>query len=235
MLETGVPVRPAAGGGRVRDADPGAPRPGRVAVHRRPGQPAGVRRCSKSSSPSSSSRWPRRSRLRLPPRTAAGDHHGQRYRLLRAGARAGPRRHPPRPQLPRPTCGSTRSASSSCSPPASCTPRWRSTRSAPARHPRAGPAAPVCAGSTGFNLFAWSMLAAPLMSSLALLWIAIEVTTVVSALLVAIEDTDGGRGGLEVRADRVRRARPCAAGHDLRLLRRRPGARRALQPRHRAR
>ena len=35
------------------------------------------------------------------------------------------------------------------------------------------------------------MLAAPLMSSLALLWIAIEVTTVVSALLVAIEDTDG--------------------------------------------
>ncbi len=44
---------------------------------------------------------------------------------------------------------------------------------------------------TGFNIFAWSMLAAPLMSNLALLWIAIEVTTVVSALLVAIEDTDG--------------------------------------------
>ena len=35
------------------------------------------------------------------------------------------------------------------------------------------------------------MLAAPLMSSLALLWIAVEVTTIVSALLVAIEDTDG--------------------------------------------
>ena len=35
------------------------------------------------------------------------------------------------------------------------------------------------------------MLAAPLMSSLALLWIAIEVTTIISALLVAIEDTDG--------------------------------------------
>ena len=35
------------------------------------------------------------------------------------------------------------------------------------------------------------MLAAPLMNSLALLWIAIEVTTVISALLVAIEDTDG--------------------------------------------
>ena len=43
----------------------------------------------------------------------------------------------------------------------------------------------------GLNLFAWSMLVAPLMSNLALLWIAVEVTTVVSALLVAIEDTDG--------------------------------------------
>jgi hydrogenase-4 component F len=43
----------------------------------------------------------------------------------------------------------------------------------------------------GFNVFAWAMLAAPVMGSLALLWIAIEVTTVVSALLVAIEDTDG--------------------------------------------
>src|SRR5580693_4667658 len=43
----------------------------------------------------------------------------------------------------------------------------------------------------GLNLFAWSMLAAPMMSSLALLWIAVEVTTIISALLVAIEDTDG--------------------------------------------
>src|SRR3984885_2731741 len=43
----------------------------------------------------------------------------------------------------------------------------------------------------GFNLFAWAMLTAPLMSSLALLWIAIEITTIISALLVAIEDTDG--------------------------------------------
>ena len=43
----------------------------------------------------------------------------------------------------------------------------------------------------GLNLFAWSMLAAPAMSNLALLWIAIEITTIVSALLVAIEDTDG--------------------------------------------
>ena len=43
----------------------------------------------------------------------------------------------------------------------------------------------------GLNLFAWSMLAAPLMSNLALLWVAVEVTTVISALLVAIEDTDG--------------------------------------------
>jgi hydrogenase-4 component F len=42
----------------------------------------------------------------------------------------------------------------------------------------------------GLNLFAWAMLAAPLMSNLALLWVAIEVTTVISALLVAIENTD---------------------------------------------
>jgi hydrogenase-4 component F len=43
----------------------------------------------------------------------------------------------------------------------------------------------------GLNVFAWAMLAAPLMSNLALLWVAVEVTTVVSALLVAIENTDG--------------------------------------------
>jgi hydrogenase-4 component F len=43
----------------------------------------------------------------------------------------------------------------------------------------------------GLNVFAWAMLAAPMMSNLALLWVAIEVTTIVSALLVAIEDTDG--------------------------------------------
>jgi hydrogenase-4 component F len=43
----------------------------------------------------------------------------------------------------------------------------------------------------GLNLFAWSMLCAPLMDGLALLWVAIEITTVVSALLVAIENTDG--------------------------------------------
>jgi len=51
----------------------------------------------------------------------------------------------------------------------------------------------------GLNLFAWAMLAAPLMSSLALLWIAIEVTTVISALLVAIEapSTEDGDGAAE--------------------------------------
>ncbi len=43
----------------------------------------------------------------------------------------------------------------------------------------------------GLNLFAWSMLVAPAMSNLALLWIAIEVTTIISALLVAMEGTDG--------------------------------------------
>ncbi|MGH9115942.1 MAG: proton-conducting transporter membrane subunit, partial [Acidimicrobiales bacterium] len=43
----------------------------------------------------------------------------------------------------------------------------------------------------GLHVFAWSMIMAPLVDSLALLWIAIEVTTVVSALLVAIDGTDG--------------------------------------------
>jgi hydrogenase-4 component F len=41
-----------------------------------------------------------------------------------------------------------------------------------------------------FNIFAWSMLFAPMMNSLALLWIAVEVTTVVSALLVAVESSE---------------------------------------------
>lgn len=43
----------------------------------------------------------------------------------------------------------------------------------------------------GLNLFCWAMLCAPLVNGLALLWIAIEVTTVISALLVAIDDTEG--------------------------------------------
>ncbi len=43
----------------------------------------------------------------------------------------------------------------------------------------------------GLNLFCWSMLLVPLVNGLALLWVAIEITTVVSALLVAIDDTDG--------------------------------------------
>ncbi len=41
----------------------------------------------------------------------------------------------------------------------------------------------------GLNLFAWSMLCAPLMNGLALLWIAVEITTVISALLVALDGT----------------------------------------------
>jgi hydrogenase-4 component F len=43
----------------------------------------------------------------------------------------------------------------------------------------------------GINLFCWSMAVAPMVNGLALLWVAIEITTVVSALLVAIDDTDG--------------------------------------------
>src|SRR5487761_1435863 len=49
----------------------------------------------------------------------------------------------------------------------------------------------ACRLLAGLNIFAWAMLAAPMMSSLALLWVAVEVTTVVSALLVALEGTDG--------------------------------------------
>ncbi|HUO40810.1 MAG TPA: proton-conducting transporter membrane subunit [Mycobacterium sp.] len=43
----------------------------------------------------------------------------------------------------------------------------------------------------GLNAFAWSMICAPLVNELALLWIAVEITTVVSALLVALDNTEG--------------------------------------------
>lgn len=43
----------------------------------------------------------------------------------------------------------------------------------------------------GLNLFCWSMVAVPLVNGLALLWVAVEITTVISALLVAIDDTEG--------------------------------------------
>lgn len=43
----------------------------------------------------------------------------------------------------------------------------------------------------GLNLFCWSLVVAPLVNGLALLWVAIEITTVISALLVAIDDTQG--------------------------------------------
>ncbi len=43
----------------------------------------------------------------------------------------------------------------------------------------------------GLNAFAWSMMCAPLVDGYALLWVAIEITTVVSALLVALDNTEG--------------------------------------------
>jgi hydrogenase-4 component F len=43
----------------------------------------------------------------------------------------------------------------------------------------------------GMNAFCWSMVLAPLVNGLVLLWVAVEITTVISALLVAIDDTDG--------------------------------------------
>ncbi len=42
----------------------------------------------------------------------------------------------------------------------------------------------------GYHLFAWALILVPVLSSLAFVWIAIEATTVVSALLVAIERND---------------------------------------------
>lgn len=39
----------------------------------------------------------------------------------------------------------------------------------------------------GLNVFAWSMICAPIVDGLALIWIAVEITTVVSALLVALD------------------------------------------------
>ena len=43
----------------------------------------------------------------------------------------------------------------------------------------------------GLNLFCWAMVVTPLVNGLALLWVAIEITTVISALLVALDDTEG--------------------------------------------
>jgi hydrogenase-4 component F len=43
---------------------------------------------------------------------------------------------------------------------------------------------------TYLNLFGWTMLLVPLMSDFATLWIAVELTTIVSVLLVAIDRTD---------------------------------------------
>jgi hydrogenase-4 component F len=43
----------------------------------------------------------------------------------------------------------------------------------------------------GLNVFCWTLVVVPLVNGLALLWIAMEITTVVSALLIAIDDTDG--------------------------------------------
>lgn len=42
----------------------------------------------------------------------------------------------------------------------------------------------------GINLFVWAMLFAPSVNGLALVWVGVEVTTVVSAVLVAIDDTE---------------------------------------------
>src|SRR5581483_5443644 len=43
---------------------------------------------------------------------------------------------------------------------------------------------------TYLNLFGWTMVAVPLMNDFATLWIAVELTTIVSVLLVALDRTD---------------------------------------------
>lgn len=43
----------------------------------------------------------------------------------------------------------------------------------------------------GLNLFAWAMVMTPIVNGVGLLWVAMEITTVVSALLVAIDQSDG--------------------------------------------
>jgi hydrogenase-4 component F len=43
----------------------------------------------------------------------------------------------------------------------------------------------------GLNIFCWAMNMATIVNGLALVWVAIEITTVISALLVALDDTDG--------------------------------------------
>ncbi|RNI24838.1 proton-conducting transporter membrane subunit [Flexivirga caeni] len=42
----------------------------------------------------------------------------------------------------------------------------------------------------GINLFVWAMLFAPSVNGLALVWVGVEITTIVSAVLVAIDDTE---------------------------------------------
>ncbi len=42
-----------------------------------------------------------------------------------------------------------------------------------------------------FNLFAWSMVLVPIAADFGTLWVAVELTTIISALMVAIDRTDG--------------------------------------------
>ncbi len=67
---------------------------------------------------------------------------------------------------------------------------------------------------TGLNLFAWAMAMAPLVDNLGLLWVAIEVTTVVERVAGRHRrDRWCHRGGVEVHSSRFSRPRPIAPGH----------------------
>ena len=81
------------------------------------------------------------------------------------------------------------------------------------------------------NLFGLALLATPLVNDLAVLWVAVELTTVVSALLVTSEGQRRlARGRLEVRGDRLGRPRRRAVRDRAALPGRRPGSRPGLHP-----
>jgi hydrogenase-4 component F len=83
----------------------------------------------------------------------------------------------------------------------------------------------------GLNLFCWSLVMVPLVNGLAMLWIAIEITTVVSALLVAIDDTEARvGGGVEVHAARLAGSGHRVVRHDHDVLRRHVGLGFVLRP-----
>ena len=70
------------------------------------------------------------------------------------------------------------------------------------------------------SLFAFTMLVAVTIDNVAVMWVAIEATTITSAVLVPLHRSRGlGRGVVEVHPDRLGRHRAGLRGHGARLLR----------------